>query len=109
MDSVVCGQNQPQHIESKYFTFSVYADDRWHELEAGTLALLPKNHPHAQGNRSDKPVHFMGSGAPADFAELFPAVDALMKREQPGTPEFLAAFRKIMQRCDIVPLGLALR
>lgn len=88
-------------------TLSVYADDRWHELTPGTLALLPKNHHHAQGNRSDKPVHFIGSGAPSNFAELFPAVDALMKRAKPGSPEFVAEFAKIMQRCDIVPLGPA--
>lgn len=88
-------------------TLSVYADEHWHELEAGTLALLPKGHHHAQGNRSDKPVHFVGSGAPAGFEGLFPAVDALMKRMQPGTPEFVAEFKKIMLRCDIVPVGPA--
>jgi hypothetical protein len=38
---------------------------------------------------------------------LFPAVDALMKRMKPGTPEFIAAFQEIMPRCGIVPLGPA--
>lgn len=33
--------------------------------------------------------------------------DALMKRLQPGTPEFIAEFGKIMPSCDIVPLGPA--
>ncbi|HEX4154762.1 MAG TPA: cupin domain-containing protein [Acidobacteriaceae bacterium] len=88
-------------------TLSVYTDGAWHELEAGTLGLLPKGKPHAQGNRSDKPVHLLGSGQPAAFAEQFPAVDALMKRMQPGTPEFMAEFKKIMQRCGTVPLGPA--
>lgn len=86
---------------------SVYTDDKWHELGPGTLGVLPRAKPHAQGNRSDKPVHFVGSGAPAGFEKLFPAVDALMKRMKPGTPEFIAEFYKIMGRCDIVPIGPA--
>ena len=86
---------------------SVYADDRWHELTAGTVGLLPRGKPHAQGNRSSKPVCFIGSGAPAGFEQLFPAVDALMKQMRPGTPEFIAEFQKILTRCGVVPLGPA--
>ena len=86
---------------------SVYIDEKWHELEAGTLAVLPRGKPHAQGNRSDRPVHFIGSGAPSGFEKLFPAVDALMKRLKPGTPEFIAEFQKISAGCDIVSLGPA--
>ena len=84
---------------------SVYIDEKWHELGPGTLGILPHGKPHAQGNRSDKPVHFLGSGAPAGFENLFPAVDALMKRMKPGTPEFMAEFKKITALCDIVGLG----
>jgi len=86
---------------------SVYIDEKWHELRPGTLGVLPRGKPHAQGNRSNKPVHFVGSGAPAGFEKLFPAVDALMKRVKPGTPEFIAEFQQIMSRCDIVSLGPA--
>jgi quercetin dioxygenase-like cupin family protein len=88
-------------------TLSVYADDKWHELGPGTLGTLPRGKPHAQGNRSDKPVHFIGSGAPSGFENLFPAVDDLMRRMKPGTPEFIAEFKKIAARCDIVQLGPA--
>jgi quercetin dioxygenase-like cupin family protein len=80
---------------------SVYADDAWHELGPGTLGVLPHGKPHTQGNRSDKSVHFLGSGAPSGFENLFPAVDALMKQFQPGTPEFLAELQKIAAVCDI--------
>lgn len=86
---------------------SVYANDQWHELGPGTLGILPRGKPHAQGNRSNKPVHFIGSGAPAGFEKLFPAVDALMKRLKPGSPEFMAEFRKILPTCGIVPIGPA--
>ena len=88
---------------------SVYTSGKWHELGPGTLGFLPRGKPHAQGNRSDKPVHFIGSGAPAGFEKLFPAVDALMKRVKPGTPEFMAEFQQIFPHCDIVPLGPAPR
>lgn len=86
---------------------SVYTDEIWHELGPGTLGVLPKGKPHAQGNRADKPVHFIGSGAPAGFEKLFPAVDALMKRMKPGTSEFIAEFQRITAVCDIVSLGPA--
>ncbi len=86
---------------------SVYAENQWHELGPGTLGVLPKGKPHAQGNRSNKSVHFIGSGAPAGFEKLFPAIDALMKRMKPGTPQFMAEFQKILPTCDIVPLGPA--
>ena len=41
---------------------SVYVNEQWHELGPGTLAVLPRGKPHAQGNRSHQPVHFIGSG-----------------------------------------------
>jgi quercetin dioxygenase-like cupin family protein len=86
---------------------SVYIEDKWHELGPGSLGVMPKGKPHAQGNRGDKPVHFIGTGAPSGFEMMFPEVDALMKRTRPGTPEFIAEFQKITSRCDIVSLGPA--
>jgi len=32
---------------------SVYIDEKWHELGPGTLGVLPRGKPHAQGNRGD--------------------------------------------------------
>ena len=98
----------PQSDEQMYVlegVLSVYADDEWYELGPGTLALLPHGKPHAQGNRSSKPVEFIGSGTPAGFENLFSAVDALMKRLKPGTPEFMAEIQEITRRCDMVIVG----
>jgi quercetin dioxygenase-like cupin family protein len=87
---------------------SVYMDGAWHELHPGTLGVLPRGVPHAQGNRTDKPVHFIGSGAPSGFEKLFPAIDGLMKRGiKPGSPEFIAEFQQISKTCDIEHLGPA--
>lgn len=100
----------PNSSEQVYIldgVLSVYVDEEWHELGPGTLGVLPRGKPHAQGNRSEKPVHFIGSGAPSGFENLFPAIDALMKREKPGTAEFVTEFQKIAAHCDIVSLGPA--
>jgi quercetin dioxygenase-like cupin family protein len=86
---------------------SVYIDDKWHELRPGTLGVLPRGKPHAQGNRSDKPVHLIGTGAPGGFEKLFPSVDALMKRMKPGTPEYMEELKKIMTSCGVITLGPA--
>jgi quercetin dioxygenase-like cupin family protein len=86
---------------------SVYVDDVWHALGPGTLGILPHGKPHAQANHSDKPVRFVGSGTPAGFEKLFPAVGELMKWSKPGTPEFIAEIQKIAARCDMVLLGPA--
>lgn len=102
----------PQSDEQVYVldgVLSVYIDDKWHELRPGTLGVLPRGKPHAQGNRSDKPVYIIGSGAPSGFENLFPAVHELLRRARPGTPEFGAEFQKIAAHCDIVSLGPAPR
>jgi quercetin dioxygenase-like cupin family protein len=85
---------------------SVYMEGAWHDLLPGTLGILPRGVPHAQGNRTDRPVHFLGSGSPSGFENLFPAVDALLQRGvRPGSPEFLSEFRQISMQCDIEHLG----
>jgi quercetin dioxygenase-like cupin family protein len=86
---------------------SLYTDGKWHELGPESLGVMPKGKPHAQGNRGNVPVHLIGTGAPAGFEQMFPAMDDLIKRAKPGSPEFIAEFQKISARCDIVSLGPA--
>ena len=89
---------------------SLYVEERWRELGPGMLAVVPHGVRHAQGNRGDKPVHFVGSGSPAGFEKLFPALDALMKRGvKPGTPEFAKEFVEISKQCDMEHVGPAPR
>jgi len=89
---------------------SLYIEERWRELGPGMLAVVPHGVRHAQGNRSDKPVHFVGSGSPAGFEKLFPALDALIKRGvKPGSPEFAKEFAEISKRCDMEHVGPAPR
>lgn len=99
------------HTDEQFYilegVLSVYTNDKWHQLGPGTLGVLPKGKPHAQGNRGDKPVHFIGSGSPAGFEKFFPAMDALIKTMRPGSPEFIAEFRRLSPGFDIVTLGPA--
>ena len=100
--------NTEEQIYVLHGVLSVYVDGAWHELGPGAFAILKRGVPHAQGNRGDKPVHFIGSGSPSGFEELFPAVDAVLGRGiTPGSAEFLAEFREISSRCDIEHLGPA--
>jgi mannose-6-phosphate isomerase-like protein (cupin superfamily) len=89
---------------------SLYIEERWRELGPGMLAVVPRGVRHAQGNRSDTPVHFVGSGAPSGFEKLFPALDALVKRGvKPGSPEFVKEFAQIAKQCDLEQVGPAPR
>jgi mannose-6-phosphate isomerase-like protein (cupin superfamily) len=89
---------------------SLYVEERWRELGPGTLAVVPRGVRHAQGNRGDKPVHFVGSGSPAGFEKLFPSLDALLKRGvKPGSPEFASEFARISKQCDLEHVGPAPR
>jgi quercetin dioxygenase-like cupin family protein len=85
---------------------SLYIEDRWWELRPGTLGVVPRGVRHAQGNRGDQPVHFVGSGSPAGFEKLFPAVDALLRRGvKPGSPAFVQEFARLSKQCDLEQVG----
>jgi quercetin dioxygenase-like cupin family protein len=85
---------------------SIYYDGQWHDLTPGTLGMVPRGVPHAQGNHTKDTVRFIGSGNPAGFEKLFPEMDELLKRGiKPPDPQFLAELAKIYSKCDTEPLG----
>jgi quercetin dioxygenase-like cupin family protein len=85
---------------------SMYFDGQWHDFTPGMLGLVPRGTPHAQGNHTKANVRFIGSGNPAGFEKLFPAVDDLIKRGiKPPDPQFFAELAKIWPKCDTEPLG----
>lgn len=83
---------------------SVFIDGTWHDLKAGTFALVPRGTAHAQGNTSKEPVHFVGGGSPGGFARFFVELDEIARRVPPG-PQFGAEIAKIMPKYDTKPLG----
>jgi mannose-6-phosphate isomerase-like protein (cupin superfamily) len=85
---------------------SMYFDGKWHDFTPGMLGLVPRGTPHAQGNHTKENVRFIGSGNPAGFEKLFPAVDDLINRGiRPPDPQFFAELAKIYAKCDTEPLG----
>lgn len=87
---------------------SMYYDGKWHDFTSGMLGLIPKGTPHAQGNHTKENVRFIGSGNPAGFEKLFPAMDDLIKRGiKPPDPRFPGELAKIYAKCDTEPLGPA--
>jgi mannose-6-phosphate isomerase-like protein (cupin superfamily) len=99
------------HADEQFYVLdgvlSVYINGAWHDLAAGELALAPRRTPHAQGNTSAQPVHFLGSGNPAGFEGFFPAIEALVNRLTPSDPQFPAELAKISAQFDTEFLGPA--
>jgi mannose-6-phosphate isomerase-like protein (cupin superfamily) len=79
---------------------SIFTLGQWHDLSAGTFAVLPKGIPHAQGNTSSSPVRFLGSGSPAGFERLFPELDQLAKRVPANSPEFGKEAARLLSELD---------
>jgi uncharacterized cupin superfamily protein len=82
---------------------SFYISDRWHDLAAGSLAIVPHGTPHAQRNRSAHSVRVLGAGNPAGFELFFMAQDQLLQR--PSTPEYFSEIAKLFPQYDTVVLG----
>jgi|SRR5208337_2009801 len=86
---------------------SVYVDGKWHDLEPGTIAVIPHGVQHAQGNTGKKPVRFLGSGNPAGFEHFFAELDKLASRLSPSDPQWAPEVAKILVQHDTKPLGPA--
>ena len=84
---------------------SFYIGDRWHDLAAGSLAIVPHGTPHAQRNRSAQSVRVLGAGNPAGFELFFMAQDQLLQRVSPSTPEYFSEIAKLFPQYDTVVLG----
>lgn len=99
------------HADEQFFVLdgvlSIYVDGKWHEVETGELALVPRGTPHAQGNTSKQPVRFLGTGNPAGFERFFPAHDELLKRLSPTDPQYPVEIGKIFSQVDTEVLGPA--
>ncbi len=74
---------------------SLYVGGEWQDVKSGEFALVPRGVPHAQGNTSSEPAHFLGSGNPAGFERFFPLNEALLKRMSPSDPNYPGELAKI--------------
>jgi mannose-6-phosphate isomerase-like protein (cupin superfamily) len=86
---------------------SLYVEDRWYDLEPGSVAVVPHGVRHAQGNTGNVRLRFLGSGNPAGFEKVFPEVDQLARRLQRSDPKFQEELEKILAKFDTKTLGPA--
>jgi len=84
---------------------SLYLDGGWNDLEAGTLAIVPRGTPHAQGNHGKEPVVLLGAGNPAGFEGFFAAQDRILSRIAPGDPQIAVELASALSRHDTQVLG----
>jgi quercetin dioxygenase-like cupin family protein len=90
-------------------TLSVYLGGQWRELEAGSLAVIPRGTPHVQANSGPRAVHFLGFGHPCGFDRFFPMQHELLSRIRPMTAEYAGEIAHILRECDTEVLGRAPR
>jgi len=84
---------------------SLHLSGAWHDLAAGTLAVVPRGTPHAQANRGERPVILLGAGQPAGFEGLFAAQDEILSRMPAGDPLFAAELARVLRRHGTEVLG----
>jgi quercetin dioxygenase-like cupin family protein len=84
---------------------SVWLDDRWLDLPAGSVAAVPPRIPHALGNRSHEPVRFLASGNPAGFERFFADIEKLASTLPYASKEFLAQLAVVYTKYDSKLLG----
>jgi len=107
------GRRTPLHVhhsaDEQFYSLegvvSIWVDGSWHDLPPGGLAVIPRGTPHALGNRTKQPVHFLNSGNPAGFERYFADLQAILRRSTYGSPEFLSASMKIFKNYDSEMLG----
>ncbi len=98
-----------RNMDEQFFVLkgvlSVNLDGRWHDAEAGTIVMIPRGTPHAQGNYGKEPTEVIGSGNPSGFEGFLVDQDALLSRLAPSDPQVLDEIAKLLPKYDTQPLG----
>jgi mannose-6-phosphate isomerase-like protein (cupin superfamily) len=84
---------------------SLYVEDKWMDLDPGSIATVPHGVHHAQGNTGNVRTRFLGSGNPAGFEQSFAEIDQLSRRLQRSDPKFQEELTKILAKFDTKVLG----
>jgi hypothetical protein len=69
--------------------------------------VVPQGTPHALGNRTKKPVHFLNSGNPAGFEQFFADIEATARHLPYGSPEFFSELMNVYKKDTTEMLGPA--
>ncbi len=102
-----------QHVQMDEHFFvldgvlSLFLENKWRNLEAGTLAIVPRGVPHAQGNLGKRTVSLLGLGKPAGFERFFAAQHEILSRIPAADPHSLAEIAALASQFDTDVLGPA--
>ena len=69
-------------------TFTVFVGGKLHELGPGGFVFIPRDTPHAQGNRSSETIKIVSFFSPGGWEQSARDRAALHARHPFGTPEF---------------------
>lgn len=86
-------------------TLTIFINGEVKELQKGSILLIPKGTPHAQGNFTDKKVKVLITLSPAGFEHFFVERAAIVNKHPPGTEEYGMKMRKLGETFDIKILG----
>lgn len=86
-------------------TLSLYVCGSWHDLQVGSLAVVPRGTAHAQGNRGRHPVLILGAGNPAGFERFFAVQQAILRRVHPADPQFAVETARSLGDHETLVLG----
>jgi len=98
-----------RHADEQFYVLSgvlsVCLDGQWHEAEAGSIVMVPRGTPHAQGNYGRQPADIIGSGNPSGFEGFFVDQAEILKRLAPSDPQVLVELMKLLPKYDTQFLG----
>lgn len=86
-------------------TLTVFINGEIKELQQGSILLVPRGTPHAQGNFTDKVVRTLITLSPSGFEHFFVERAAIVKKHPPGTKEYTIEMMKLGKTFDIKILG----
>lgn len=86
-------------------TLTVFINGEIKELQKGSILLVPKGTPHAQGNFTDNVVKTLITLSPSGFENFFVERAAIVKEHPPGTEEYTIEMMKLGETFDIKILG----
>jgi quercetin dioxygenase-like cupin family protein len=84
---------------------SAWLDGHWQELPTGGLVVVPHGVPHALGNRTQRPMRYLGAGNPAGFEKFFADIEIAARNHPYSSPEFLTDLKNIYTKYDSKLVG----
>lgn len=86
-------------------TITFFINGEIRDFKEGSIVLIPRNTPHAQGNFTDEKVRVLITLSPSGFENFFVERSAIVKEHPPGTEEYNRRMMELGKTFDIRVLG----